>query len=654
MKRHIDAANRKLSVKAFLIGCIAAMILLYGCMTAEQDTVDTVPKDVTDSLSIEAPQTAASKNMIPEEKIADIYIPESGLVNPPVVVQWVTASMPDTDKALPAIAVMEIDAQLNILAKDGTPISVVGDFYGTYGRSVIPAFLVDGIEETEVIVQFLKENELIDVYVLGREQDIELVTRAHKLWKYCRGGLIYETLGSSAEQWAEICAEANNDAAVTQLISESPLSVEAMAYFNSHAVAAWGCARDAADVYRAISSGYHAVVTEDPSLVYEVYKSISVPTISGRPIPIAHRGAHLNYGKETDDGDNGYPENSIESFKLAAEKYGCLGVEVDLRLSSKDSKGERAIVLDHDGDLSRTTNIEEMEVSMPDVFKKGTSTSNYSIEELKLLDLDTHGEEKQIKMCSLEEALAATEELGLVYYCHVNQTHTQDLFNRLLTENPEYVDNCVVFIGASQVQSTFNQSVLSPTVPITLGQSDPIDAILQQDDCAEVMEDLIRLLNPYSSHPLFYDYGNHMTEDFYYRMAARGFLSIHSITRGQETLNERFLTTQGCVSALIDQVHLADDWHYFIDAGKEDQELWVGEKLNLRHTLLRIAGETEIDCSFIQLSGPLLTWNEDVKGYTAGQTGRAEVVFYAELSTEANVEYRVYSAPVSIKIANAG
>ena len=594
--------------------------------------------------------------------VAEIYVPTTGIVNPPVVVQEVTKALPLTGDLRPGVAMMQIDKELNILSETGETLVAMDQWFQTYRYLVIPAFIVDSQEEADALAAYLKKNNIIDVYVMAEgEADMGLVTSALSTWHYARGGLILDEVGDTEREWSVLWQKVNADTHITQIVSRKPVSVDAMTWFNIHVTALWGVAHSTADVYNAIASGYHAVVSESPKMVYNIYSSITATTVSGRPQPIAHRGAHMNYGTYTDAGNNnekGYPQNSREAFKLAIDTYGCLGVEADLH-TTRDG----VIFLEHDNDLSHYTNIKTLIASDDPKYacftgEKGYKHENYTMEELRMLTLSGNGDNKVGSITSFEDALAYTEATGLVYYCHIGDAVTRAEFDRILTEHPEYVDNCVIFEEDSQAvaQGGYNWRDMSAPVAITFAQTGNATAALYKTvDGKEVpltdlesLEAFIKLMNPWNAHPLWYQYYHHLREDFYYEVAARGYITVHSITTGQTTLNDRFLTNLGMVAALIEQPYMTDDYHYYVDAGASQVSMKVGEALDTTHTVLKVKGSEEAECGFVQLSGNILTYDTEVDGWTSTTDSQAVIVYYADLTEDGGATYRVYSKPVTV------
>lgn len=173
------------------------------------------------------------------------------------------------------------------------------------------------------------------------------------------------------------------------------------------------------------------------------------------------------------------------------------------------------------------------------------------------------------------------------------------------------------------------------------------EPLLNDEDDLVTIEKFIQRLAPYNYQPLFYDYEpNHQREDFYYEMAARGFLSLHSTTK-QDVLNERLLTGQGASGALTNEPWLTADYAYKINV--EDMTLSVGQEVPLEHEVIKMVGSDTVACEMLQLSGPQLTRTST--GYSAKKAGEAVVVF--SVCVEANgTRYTIYSAPVCVTITD--
>ena len=554
------------------------------------------------------------KEQAPEPaNVADVYVPETGLVNPPTVIQQVTTALPKT-KAGPAVALMEIDAELNILGSSGQVIATAAEFDQSCSGTVIPAYVIDSEAEAQALSSFFQENDIIDAFVVADSGNAELVYAVRQACPKVRGVLRYASLETAAEQKAAYLLA--NDSLANVIISEQPLSQEAVSYFHIHYIATWSCSTDTAGIYTAIACGYSGLITEVPAEAYAVYSSITAATVSGEPLPIAHRGYH-----------DAYPENTLSAFQAAIDT-GCLAVETDLRLS-KDGE----IVLMHDSTIDRTTN-------------GAGSVSSYTLAQLKEFRVDYIGDGTET-IPTFQEALEAFADTGLVFYCHINTTDDKTIsrFNQIVEEGG-YEENVVVFIDSAMLQK-YNYTTMTDGIPFAAAHNSLVDNALAPTDDLEAIERFLDLMTPYNAQPLFYTYNGHMTEEFYYRVAARGYLSTHSITNGQTSLNERLLTVQGAVGVLTDDPELTTNYAYYVDA--QDAELNIGQAIDQEQTVRKILAEKNetLTCGFTQLSGPTLTYSAEAGGYTLEAAGTVTLVYYADV-TVTGAAYRVYSEPVTI------
>ena len=540
--------------------------------------------------------------------VSEIYVPESHIVNPPVVIQEISTKLPDTSKG-PAVALMQVDENLNVLGKKERKIFTAEKFVEKCSATVIPAFIIDSAAEGEALCAFLQEREIIDAFVVADSADAELVYQVRQTCTKVRGILIFDSFSDKEAQKA--ACQLANDSLANVIISRQPLSQDEVCYFTIRAVAVWSYAADEAGIYQAISSGYDGVIATDPKEVYEVYSSIPQVTVSGRPLPIAHRG------------NRAFSENTLESFQGAIDA-GCLAVETDLRLTK-----DKQIVLLHDATLDRTTD-------------GAGEVSRVSLEEVKSYSCDDVAG-MSTKVPTFREALEMFGDTDLVFFCELKATSGstfRDAFNSVAAG---YEDNVVLFVGFGSINE-YNYKNILDGIPFVAGNYEPL---LNDEDDLVTIEKFIQRLAPYNYQPLFYDYEpNHQREDFYYEMAARGFLPLHSTTK-QEVLNERLLTGQGASGALTNEPWLTADYAYKINV--ENMTLSVGQEIPLKHEVIKMVGSDTVTCELLQLSGPKLS--QSTSGYSAQKAGEAIVVFSATI--EANgANYTIYSAPVCVTITD--
>ena len=573
--------------------------------------------------------------LVTEPNAATIYEPETGIVNPPVVVERLTDSLPATEGERAAVVIADLDANLNIIDKDGTALMSAEDFIDTYRRVLIPAFVIDSEAEADTLASLINEKTLIDCYVVADSANAALVTRvrcANSTASLTTGALIFDDLNSLSVRKSARALVADSMSYVA--ISKAPISDEAAFYFAARQIAVWSFADSAAEVYRGIANGYHGIVSTDSSIVYDVYESITEPTVSGETVVIAHRGAK-------EQAETPYPENTLMGIRAAKEIWGADAIEIDFGLTK-----DEYIVLMHDTTVDRTTD--------------GTgNVSSFTLEEIKALTVD-YIAGKETTVPTLDEVLLLAKEIDVVLYCHIKDKTDANLAAFChLVEKYDCADRVLLFSAAFEQYNPTTDRVYTGTgynltdAPVMIdgiqftaanqkilsGYTSYLDGVVAMREC----------LNKYNYQPLFYKYNNQGdmwgAETFYYQLSARGFINTHSTT-GEADMDSTALTESGCAGWLTNYPHHCDDWHYGIDTSSEKLTLKLGEVINLSKMLKLTMGTVSVDCGLTQVDGNTLVSIED--GYTLNEPGTVTVVYYAIRTTDSGSTYRVYSEPVKI------
>ena len=567
---------------------------------------------------------------------ATIYEPTTGIVNPPVVVEKLTSALPNAEGERAAVVMAEIDSNLNVLDENGEIIISVEDFISTYRNGLIPAFVIDDEAEADALATLLYQKELSDAYVVAKAENAALVKRvrlANVTTNFITGALIFDDLNSLEARKEARALVTDNMSYVA--ISLAPISEEAAFYFALRQVAAWSFADSTAEVYRGIANGYHGIISENVSEIYDVYESITETTVSGKTVVIAHRGANAN-------ADVPYPENTLMGIRAAKEVYGADAIEIDFGLTK-----DEYVVIMHDTTVDRTTN--------------GTGkVSDLTLAEIKALTVD-YVAGKETTVPTLEEVLVLAKELDVVLYCHVKEfTNANIAAFTYLVKKYDCSDN-VIYFGSSSKEKynsytdavysgTAYELVNSPVMPDGIGFTAGTNPLSSANNYLEGVVGMKNTYNLYNYQPLIYPYVNTdsmwSAETFYYQLSARGFVNTHSTTNGQEKMDSTALTESGCVGWLTNNPHLCDDYHYGIDLTGEKLTLKLGETIDTLKTLKLIMGTADANCGFVQVGGDTLV--EKDGSYTLNETGTATVVYYATRTAEGGSTYRVYSEPVTL------
>lgn len=564
---------------------------------------------------------AGAERVIPSEGMAVIYEPDSGIVNPPTVIQRVTETLPESSGRTPSVVLMEIDADLNILGIDGNVISTAADFMIGCSQAVIPAFIIDSGDEGDALAGFLSENKIIDAFVVADGSNAELVKQVRDVCTSVRGALIFDSLDTVEKRQEARKLVHENKSFVA--VSRAPMDIDTVSYFNVRQISSWSIADNTAEVYRAIANGYSGVITDDAASVYDVYESIDTPTVSGQPVIIAHRGAHLDT-----------PENTIMGFHEAQDTYGVLAVETDIRVTS-----DGVVYMMHDKNVDRTT----------DGSGKGSDMTWEQLDALVIDEKAEYGQDRISEIPRWEEVMEEFKDSDLVFYCHNKTTSSTqvELFCRLIDEY-DFGDHIVFFNGFNdRTRYNADNEIMPEGITFTAGDYPMVYARAKSE--LDAVASFVKQLAPNNHQPLFYSYGDFGTESFYYQMAARGFINSHSITNGQDVLDITLLTGMGAVGLLTDELNHTDDYHYYVEAADETVE--VGTAIDLTKKVRKTVGTEDVVCGLIQIDGPELSVSDG--SYALNEAGTVTVVFYADRTAEGGSAYRVYSEPVTITFAPA-
>ena len=595
-----------------ILALLLALCLLAGlcACNAEQPVPQTSqPTEETDKFAV------GQVTPVSYGASADIYLPETAIVNPPTVVQTITAQTGFPDAARPcAVAILHIDDQLNVVEGDRV-LTTADTFLGLYRDRVIPAFYIDSDAEAEALIAYLEKNDLVDAYVMAHSSQADLVYKVRDSYRRIQGALWFDRI-ADAEARREAQLLANRSLAMV-LCCAQPLSAEDMLYFNARLLSVWNCVEDTASVYAAVANGSNGVIGADTNCIYDVYESLTgSPIVCGQTVVIGHRGAY------------GYLENTLASFRKAREEYHCNAIELDLRLS-----GDGEIVIMHDDSVDRTT------TGTGKVAKK-------TLQELKALQVTAGGNGDTDAIPTFEEVLQEFAGTDLVLVCHMNVRNDtmMNRFNALVAQY-DCQDQVIAFLGYTG-RTDYNYTNYASGIAFAAGTQEDV---LADKDPLKVVNHFMRYLVTYHYQPLFYDYVtddgafDHGNPEFYYQMSARGFLNWHSTTTGASNTDKTLLIELGAAAALLNDATLAGNYTYYIDA--EGLNLQIGQKLPAQQTAIGQSGTQEVTCGYWQLDG------DPLQDGTLNAAGTVTIVYYADLQTDTGHSYRIISQPVTVQFS---
>lgn len=274
----------------------------------------------------------------------------AGPINAPTVVLDVT------DKTVldkisgaerkPSNAILEIDGNCNVIDESG---GVLGSFTEVYTNvlkpnNVIPVLSVSSQEAVDSVITYLTEqNDILDLAVMSSEPDF--VKKIRTADTKIRGIISFEAV----REPYDIIKVVNSNYANVAVIPSSYADAKTVRYIHARFKTVWVIPEGtgALDLCDCVNSGAYGIVSPDSDAVYNVLSQYGAKALTRTPFNVAHRGLPKKYH-----------ENSLSGVK-AAVAQGATHVELDTYITT-----DRELVVNHDNDISRTTDgsgkIEEM------------------------------------------------------------------------------------------------------------------------------------------------------------------------------------------------------------------------------------------------------------------------------------------------------
>ena len=351
-----------------------------------------------------------------------------------------------TSEVKPATAILTLDDDINVTAKNGDVISTLAEALDNYlNKDVIPILKIADKAGAEKLINWFKtDREILDVAVLS--SDAEAVGTFRAKYPYVRGIVEFDENADITE----IYKIANKNGANVCIIPEKLATVKNMRYIQGRFKTVWVRAENDTDssIRNSVTSGAYGVITENIAAFKAVLASFE-NGLTRLPFNVAHRGLpHM------------YNENSV-SGTLAAIKAGATHVELDCYLTT-----DNEIVFMHDAGLQRTS----------------TGTGNietYSSKDLKKFRLKQFEDEAIPFFEDIAGALKGTDVV-LVLEIKSQKTEIVDALKEKLAGSG--IENQIVVISFHEAQLRKMAEVLPeiPSADLNGKSSDTIKAILKK------------------------------------------------------------------------------------------------------------------------------------------------------------------------------
>ena len=552
--------------------------------------------------------TSASENDLPVFKSTDVYVPETGFVNAPVVVNTPTSVLEanyNVNGERPSVSIINVDSELNAL-NNGEVFSNAGELANTWQKGVIPAFRVEDESSANAAAEFFYENDYIDSFIVVNKENASLLKQARSKAIYTRG--IIDFSNDKDVSVSEITSTIYENSASVAIVPFD-YSSENIERLRARLVTVWKYAEE--DTYlSAVYSGVNGIVTSDYASLYNLYKGQKDRLITRKTLVSGHRGM-----------SGSYPENTINGF-LKAYKTGVDMFELDVYVTT-----DNELVIHHDSTVDRTTN--------------GTGNiESKTLAEVKALTIDTHtGISETIP--TLREVYETFKNKDVVLQVELKSGKEELVpFITELTEEMEMM-NQVAFFSSNFVQMKKVREYM-PKAPAGVFIHTALTGNVSDYEKLQLQT---TLYNYQTSH----EFSNIDSDlDYAYKLSARGMTSfIHTVNL--ETNFDDFVYNSGVDCLLTDYPEWGNKYIYNISAITSNVELGTPftpkAKVNGTYKV--------VTCGIENVDGTAIEVDGDGKYCLLEEI---EVVYYYDFSKIVNygtykeeIKYRLYSQPVVIK-----
>ena len=270
---------------------------------------------------------------------------DSNIVLPPAMLYEVQNKndLKNILKDSPAVAVMTINADGNVVDDKGAVIDTMPKAIQALGGTVIPAFRVNDDKCADALISGLEALRISDVMVISDKG--ELISKVRKGYVYARGILDFsDKKDLTFDDLGDIRSATNKSLSRICLLPSYLCTSEAVDFLTALVTTVWVKAEEntKAENYRMIISGATGIMTKDRKLTEKCIcdDNLFLENSIVRP---SHTVGHRGIPSKSQ-------ENTVEGSILAAQN-GAKIVENDLYLTK-----DNVIVIMHNDRLEDTTN----------------------------------------------------------------------------------------------------------------------------------------------------------------------------------------------------------------------------------------------------------------------------------------------------------
>jgi glycerophosphoryl diester phosphodiesterase len=219
-----------------------------------------------------------------------LYTPETGIIEPPLIIQRNKASLPiySTNDVRPGAVmttVRETDGVLHCFdgAVDLGDISVTVQ---KLASAVLPAFYVSDAQTASSLSAYLRNNSINDAYVIVSRTSILSEFRENKYIRFA-----VDLTSRDAVSVSDVYDMLYSNGVRTVVLSEAAADADTVFELHKRLISVWvSVTQGTLSLFRAAASGADAIITsEAPELLAKLFE-FSEPTLLRRPVVISRGG----------------------------------------------------------------------------------------------------------------------------------------------------------------------------------------------------------------------------------------------------------------------------------------------------------------------------------------------------------------------------
>ena len=529
----------------------------------------------------------------------------------------------------PAVAIMTLDANGNIISSSNQTICSLSDAITKLDFKVIPAFRLASGCTAQNAADMIKNLHLLDVMVVSENaNDIKTVRAANT---QILGVLDYSNANVASKKATDIRAETLASGAKICILPASKATQKNTDTLNSLGVTVWYNAKENTEIemFNLVTSGANGIITKDRALTESVLTSSLFKTNTIiRPVSIiGHRGTPALA-----------PDNTVEGSILAAIN-GANIIENDIYITT-----DGVLVVSHDNPLKNYTDAGDVKIEDLTYEQvkniKVTDKPNSPVDDREIINFS-------VPLPSLEDYFKAFKDTDTFLFIEIKSTQVERVATALkaLIEKYDIADQCGVISFSSAALTAVRNQI--PEISVGYLYSDKA---------------LLNIVNETSKIGSSYNPSyTGLTPELIAELSARGiFAWPWTIDANNKLADGDNLFLMGVGGITTDYSYYTEDYVKWIYTESSEYTLKAGEKISLP-VIAENYGADETSDTYenrkytASRAAMVLLSGNDTLTYTSGKLtategGDATVMFRLAYTLNNGKTVYVYTQPVTVHV----